>query len=123
MDLVNYWKQVVLENYANFSGRARRAEYWWFALANLVVYVALSLIIGGVSEGLGSLLSLVYYLGVLVPSIAVSVRRLHDVGKSGWFLLLALIPIVGAIILIVWAATDSQRGSNQYGVSVKYPNG
>lgn len=123
MDLVNYWKQVVLENYANFSGRARRAEYWWFALANLVVYVALSLIIGGVSEGLGSLLSLVYYLGVLVPSIAVSVRRLHDVGKSGWFLLLALIPIVGAIVLIVWAATDSQRGSNQYGVSVKYPNG
>lgn len=123
MDLVNYWKQVVLENYANFSGRARRAEYWWFVLANLVVYIALSLIIGGVSEGLGSLLSLVYYLGVLVPSIAVSVRRLHDVGKSGWFLLLALIPIVGAIILIVWAATDSQRGSNQYGVSVKYPNG
>lgn len=60
---------------------------------------------------------------MLVPSIAVSVRRLHDVGKSGWFLLLALIPIVGAIILIVWAATDSQRGSNQYGVSVKYPNG
>lgn len=123
MDLVNYWKKVVLENYANFSGRARRAEYWWFVLANIVVYIVLSVIIGGVSDALGGLLSLLYYLAVLIPSIAVGIRRLHDLGKSGWYLLIALIPVVGAIVLLVWAATDSQRGSNQYGVSEKYPNG
>lgn len=123
MDLVNYWKKVVLENYANFSGRARRAEYWWFALANVVVYVALNWVIGGIQGTLGSLLTSLYFLAVLIPSIAVGIRRLHDLDKSGWYMLLGLIPVVGAIVLIVWAATDSQHGSNQYGVSEKYPNG
>lgn len=123
MQLVNAWKTVVLGNYATFSGRARRAEYWWFALAGVVVYVALN-VIGSLSDGLNSLtglVGLVYWLGTLVPSLAVAVRRLHDTGRSGWMLLIGLIPLVGLIILIVFLASDSAKGSNSYGASPKYP--
>jgi uncharacterized membrane protein YhaH (DUF805 family) len=119
MMLVENWKKVVLENYANFSGRSRRTEFWWFALANLIIGVVLSIL--GNAAGIFNVIYTLYSLAVLVPSIAVGIRRLHDIGKSGWFLLIGLIPIVGFIILIVWAATDSQRGTNQYGTSEKYP--
>ncbi|MEN9505037.1 MAG: hypothetical protein RI958_963 [Actinomycetota bacterium] len=120
MDLVKYWKVVVLERYATFDGRARRAEFWWFALANIVINIVLSIL--GEASGLFAVISVLYGLAVLVPGIAVGVRRLHDIDKSGWFLLLALIPIVGAIILLVWAATDGTRGPNRYGASEKYPS-
>lgn len=119
MDLVKYWKIVVLERYAKFDGRARRAEFWWFALANVLISVVLS-VLGGASD-LFSVLSVLYSLAVLIPGIALSVRRLHDIDKSGWFLLLVLIPIIGSIILIVWAATDGTKGPNTYGASEKYP--
>jgi uncharacterized membrane protein YhaH (DUF805 family) len=123
VQLVNAWKTVVLGNYTNFSGRARRSEYWWFALAGAVVYVALN-IIGSLGDALGTLaglVSLVYWLGTLIPSLAVAIRRLHDTGRSGWMLLIALIPLVGTIILIVFLASDSAKGSNTYGASAKYP--
>lgn len=119
MNLVNYWKVVVLERYAKFDGRARRAEFWWFALANFIIGVVLSIL--GNASGLFSVIYWLYSLAVLIPGIAVGVRRLHDIDKSGWFLLLAFIPIIGAIILIIWAATDGTRGPNKYGPSEKYP--
>lgn len=116
--LVKYYKKVVLQNYANFSGRARRAEYWNFVLANFLLGIAINIVLGILKIGaLGGL----YQLAVLVPSLAVGVRRLHDIGKSGWALLLVLIPLIGWIVLIVWAFKDGEQGPNKYGDSEKYP--
>ena len=119
--LVGYWKQCVLENYANFQGRARRSEFWWFALANILVFVAI-VIVGAIVKPL-IILAFVYWLAMIVPYIAVAVRRLHDTDKSGWFYLLGLVPFVGGIILLVLLCIDSTRGTNQYGTSEKYPVG
>ena len=129
MQLVNAWKTVVLENYATFSGRARRSELWWFVLANFCAIIALlvlGIILGAVSDALGAIMGLVliaYYIGTIIPILAVQVRRLHDTGRSGWMWLVGLIPLVGGIILIVFLASDSAKGSNKYGASPKYPNG
>lgn len=87
--------------YANFDGRATRSEYWWFFLFTFLVSAALSIF----SEALSG----VFSLGVLLPSLAVGVRRLHDIDKSGWFLLLWFIPIIGWIILIVWAVQEGKE--------------
>lgn len=119
MPLVSYWKKVVLKNYANFSGRARRAELWWFVLANLILFVVLAIL-----RSLSDLFNVVYLLfalAMVIPSIALATRRLHDIGKSGWLLLLAFVPIIGNIVLLVFYLTDSNRGSNKYGISEKYP--
>ena len=119
MDLVTYWKKCVLENYANFSGRARRAEYWWFALANAIVYLVLFALMR--VSGVFVILYIAYGLAMIVPGIAVAIRRLHDTGKTGWMLLISFIPLVGAIILLVFFLTDSDKGTNAYGPSEKYP--
>ena len=117
--LIGYWKKVVLENYANFTGRARRAEFWWYALANFIVSVVLNLLQAAAS--IFVVLVVIYGLAVLIPGIAVGIRRLHDTGKTGWWLLIVLIPLVGIIVLIVFWATDSTPGANDYGMSEKYP--
>lgn len=117
------WYVAVLKKYAVFSGRARRKEYWMFALFNLIfglVAMVLDNILGIDMEGIGyGPLYIIYGLGTLIPSIAVGVRRLHDVGKSGWMLLIALIPIIGAIWLLVLFLTDSKPGPNEYGPNPK----
>ena len=95
---MNWYKKVILENYANFDGRARRSEYWYFVLLN-TIFVILALLINPVLYGL-------YALLVLVPGLAVSVRRLHDVGKSGAWLFISLVPIIGGIWLLVLMATE-----------------
>ena len=114
MNILNEIKKsvetVVLKNYVNFEGRATRPEYWWFVLAYAIVNIILSLI-----PRVGTILSGILGLAVLIPSIGVGVRRLHDINKSGWWYLLILIPLVGAIILIVWLAKPSDNGENQYG--------
>jgi len=121
------WYLQALKNYAVFSGRARRKEYWFFALFNsifLIIAVLLDNIAGTAIEDLGyGLFYILYALAVLIPGLAVSVRRLHDVDKSGWMLLIALIPIAGGIWLIVLMATDSKPGPNSYGPNPKesYP--
>ncbi len=119
---MNYYLDV-LKKYAVFSGRAARKEYWMFVLFNIVISVVLSIIdrfIGTSTLLLGSgLLSGIYSLAILCPGIAVSMRRLHDIGKSGWWVLIGLVPLVGAIVLIVFAAMDSQPGDNQYGPNPK----
>ncbi|WP_046508297.1 DUF805 domain-containing protein [Streptomyces odonnellii] len=107
------WYLGVLKNYAGFSGRARRTEFWMFVLFNLIVQIVLTVIDSVI--GLNSVLSGLYALAVLIPSLAVSVRRLHDTDKSGWLLLLGLIPLVGGIILIVFSATAGTAGPNKYG--------
>ena len=112
-----------LQHYADFTGRARRSEYRYFVLFNFIVSILIGLSLG-VIAGLLNVPALVYLaylwsLAVFIPSLAVSVRRLHDIGRSGWWLLLSLIPLVGAIILIIWHCTDSQPGANQYGPNPK----
>ena len=117
------WYLQVLKNYAQFSGRARRKEYWYFALFNLIFSVALSFVDGiagtvDMHSGIG-LLSTVYSLAVLIPSLAVGVRRLHDTGRSAWWLLLLLIPLFGMIVFLVFMCLDGEQGENQYGASPK----
>ena len=117
------WYLSVLKKYAVFSGRAQRAEYWYFILFNVLAMIALIIvdsITGSFSEDLGmGLLSGLYYLDVLVPSVAVSVRRLHDTGRSGWWLLIGLIPVLGGLILLFFTVQDSKPGSNEYGLNPK----
>jgi len=113
-------KRCVVEKYCNFEGRARRSEYWWFALANSIVSYLANLIGGLISPTVALVLCAIVGLALLLPGLGAGVRRLHDIGKSGWMLLIALIPIVGAIILIVWFAKDGDRNPNQYGPSPKY---
>jgi uncharacterized membrane protein YhaH (DUF805 family) len=111
------WYLAVLKNYAGFSGRARRTEYWMFFLINFIIVVVLDVI--SMAIKLSTILGGVYGLLVLIPALAVGVRRLHDTGRSGWWLLIGLIPVVGTIILIVFLATDGQPGDNQYGSNPK----
>lgn len=117
------WYLKVLKQYADFSGRARRKEYWMFALFNLIfsiVAMILDNILGIAIDGVGyGPLYGLYILAVLIPGLAVAVRRLHDVGKSGWMILIALIPLIGAIWLLVLMVTDSNPGENQYGQNPK----
>ena len=117
--LISYWKLVVLERYAQFTGRSRRAEFWWYALANLIISIVFNIL--GQATVAFSIVGFIYALAVLIPGIAVGIRRLHDTDKSGWWLLIAFVPLVGAIVLIVFFATDGTRGTNQYGTSEKYP--
>ncbi len=116
------WYLDVLKQYAVFQGRARRKEYWMFTLFSMLIYIGLMIIEGilgmGGEGGLG-LLSILYSLAVLLPSIGVTIRRLHDTGRSGWWLLISLVPIVGGIVLLVFLILDSQPGSNQYGPNPK----
>ena len=111
------WYFIVLKNYAEFSGRARRKEYWFFVLFSVIISFVLGFIDG--FAGLGGILGGIYALAVLIPSIAVGVRRLHDTGRTGWWLLVGLIPLIGFIILIVFMVGDSEPGSNQYGPNPK----
>lgn len=117
------WYLQVLRNYANFSGRARRKEYWMFALFNMIFAVGLMVadnMLGLAAEpfGYGPLYGL-YTLFVLLPGLAVMVRRLHDVGKSGWMALIIFIPLVGAIWLLVLLVMDGEANENQYGPNPK----
>jgi len=117
------WYIGALKKYAVFSGRAQRSEFWYFVLFNIIVSVVLSLIdrILGTTYGSAGagILSSIYSLAVLIPSIAVAVRRLHDTDRSGWWILIGLIPIIGWIVLIVFYVKDSQPGENKYGLNPK----
>ena len=117
------WYLEVIKKYTQFSGRARRKEYWYFALFNMIVSVVLSIIdtvTGTLDPDLGlGLLSGIYSLAVLIPSIAVGFRRMHDTGRSAWWFLIGLIPLIGMIVILVFMVQDSQEGENQYGPSPK----
>ena len=108
----------VYTNYVNFAGRAARPEYWYFFLFNIIVQVVLQ-IAGAVALGqVAAILLGIFALGSLLPGIAVAVRRMHDLDKSGWMLLIGLIPVVGAILLIVWFCKVGTPGPNKFGPAV-----
>lgn len=117
------WYLKVLKQYADFNGRARRTEYWMFVLFNtifIIVAIILDNILGTAIEDVGyGLFYFLYALAVLIPSLAVAVRRLHDIGKSGWMILISLIPIIGGIWLLVLLVTNSNPGENEYGANPK----
>ncbi|WP_345880972.1 DUF805 domain-containing protein [Shewanella algae] len=105
-----------IKKYADFTGRARRTEYWMFTL----FYIIFSLVVSAIDYALGTtVLGLIYSLGLLLPSIAVAARRLHDTDRSGWWQLLAFIPIIGWIVLLVFYCQDSEVGDNRFGNNPK----
>lgn len=113
------WYLEVFRKYAVFTGRARRAEYWWFILFNMIVAFILGFIDGltgmfNPDVGLG-LLTGIYMLAVIIPSIAVAIRRLHDTGRSGWWFLIVLVPFVGGLVLLVFMLLPSEAGENKWG--------
>lgn len=116
---MNYYL-MALKKYAVFSGRAQRAEYWYFVLFNMLIsFVFNLLVLFDVNANIVFVLSILFVLVIFIPSIAVLVRRLHDTNHSGWWFFINLIPVVGMIVLIVFLATDSDSADNQYGQNPK----
>ena len=112
------WYLDVLKNrYATFDGRARRTEYWMFCLVNMVITVVLALVEGFINDS--GMISTLYSLAVLIPCIALGVRRLHDTNRSGWWLLLAFVPLIGVLVLLFFMIIDSTPGQNQFGENPK----
>lgn len=111
------WFVKGLKNYANFTGRARRKEFWFFALTQFII-----LIIAQILDAILGSEFLFYVLTVLalfIPALAVSIRRLHDIGKSGWWYLIGLVPLIGFILLIIWFATETKQNNNEWGQPAK----
>lgn len=116
------WYLLAFRKFAEFKGRSPRKEYWMFTLFNLLIALGLGMLaglVGGKGGGLTDVVSGLYTLVVFVPSLALSVRRLHDTGKSGWWMLITLIPLVGPLIMLFFMAKDSQLGTNEYGPNPK----
>lgn len=111
------WYKKALQNFAVFTGRAHRTEYWMFILIHFVILVAIGFIES--TLGIGNFISGLYSIVLFIPLISAAVRRLHDTGRSGWWYLLMLIPFIGTIIVIVLLALDSEPGSNEYGPNPK----
>ena len=116
------WYIEALKKYAVFGGRSRRKEYWYFVLFSLIVSLVLSAVdalLGTFGSSNVGLLGGIYGLAVLIPSIAVSVRRLHDIDRTGWWVLIGLVPVIGTIVLLVFAASDGTPGENRFGPNPK----
>ena len=113
--------KVVRDNYTNFEGRARRKEFWMFTLVSLVINVGTLILDASLFSDLG-LVNGLYTLAILLPSIAVGIRRMHDINKSGWWLLLWFVPVIGWVWLIILHCRDSDIGDNIFGSSDKYPD-
>ncbi|MBM3273396.1 DUF805 domain-containing protein [Candidatus Kaiserbacteria bacterium] len=111
-----YWYIKALKNYATFNGRAQRKEYWMFGLFNALIYT----IFFAADRAMGTeFMEILYVLVLFIPSLAVTVRRLHDIDKSGWWYLIILVPIIGMIVLIVFWCLDSTPGNNRFGPNPK----
>jgi uncharacterized membrane protein YhaH (DUF805 family) len=117
------WYLEALKKYAVFEGRSRRKEYWFFGFFNAIFSVVLVIadVLFGTSGGLSSpgLLSGLYTLGVFLPALAVLVRRLHDTNRSGWWVLISFLPLIGILVLLFFSLQEGQPGENQYGISPK----
>lgn len=117
-----FYTNALKNKYAMFSGRATRSEYWYFVLFNFLISIAIGIVSGIFGKNVNDLVSGLYSLAMLVPSLAVSSRRLHDTGRSAWWLLLGLVPIVGWIVLLVFLVTDTTPSDNKYGSNPKGMN-
>jgi uncharacterized membrane protein YhaH (DUF805 family) len=120
------WMLLPLKRYADFQGRSRRKEYWMFVLGVFIAVILLSIIEGivglsGMVGGVYGPLTVIFFLAIIVPSIAVQVRRFHDQDKSGWFVLLALIPFIGGLAVLVFMCLEGTRGPNRFGPDPKDP--
>ncbi|MBV7700099.1 DUF805 domain-containing protein [Streptomyces sp. TRM70350] len=112
------WFVEVVKKYAVFSGRARRKEYWMFALVYTIIAVVLAIVDAAV---LGSqILTAILTIGLLLPGLGVTVRRLHDAGRTGWWILIGIIPLVGSIVMLVFLCLDGEAGANKYGENPKF---
>ena len=116
---MKWYLKVIRDNYANFNGRARRQEYWMFVLFNIIISIVAGILDRLIFKGPIGVLANLYGLAVLIPAIAVGVRRLHDINKSGWTMLIVLIPIIGWIWLLILFIMDSTPGENKYGPNPK----
>lgn len=116
MNYFNYYLEA-FQKYADFDGRTRRKEFWWFFLFNIIAMMIVK-IVDNSMDGL-EVLGKIYFLAVLIPTIAISIRRLHDTNHSGWWILINFIPVVGNIIFLVFLLTDSYPTKNQYGENPK----
>ena len=120
------WMLLPLRRYADFSGRSRRKEYWMFVLGIFIAVIVLSIIekilglSGMIADAYGPLTAL-FFLAIIVPGIAVQVRRFHDQDKSGWFVLIGLIPFLGGLIVLVFMCLEGTRGANRFGPDPKDP--
>jgi len=122
------WMLLPIKRYTDFSGRSRRKEYWMFLLGVVIVAVLLGIIEGilglsGMVAGVYGPLTVIFLLGIIIPSIAVQIRRFHDQDKSGWFVLLGLIPFVGGLIVLVFMCLEGTKGPNRFGPDPKDPGG
>lgn len=121
--MFQWYKKVVFENYANFSGRARRSEYWFFVLFNMIFAICAMVLDNLLGLNFDPIpygwFYISYVLAVFIPGLAVAVRRLHDVNKSGWFFFIVLVPIIGSIWLLVLFFSDGTTGKNNYGEDPK----
>jgi uncharacterized membrane protein YhaH (DUF805 family) len=124
------WYLKALKQYADFGGRARRTEFWMFVLINVLISLVLAIIdtatgtanayaVGGMASYSPGILGSIYALAVLIPSIAVTVRRLHDTDRSGWWFFIQLIPVVGGIVMLVFVCLEGTRGPNRFGADPK----
>ena len=111
------WYLEVLKKYAVFNGRARRKEYWMFVLFSTIISLGLGLV--EFLVGSPGIIGGLYGLAVIIPAAAVAVRRLHDTDRSGWWLLIAFVPLIGAVVFFVFMVLDSKPGQNQYGENPK----
>ena len=117
------WYLTVLKKYATFGGRARRKEYWMFFLFNIIFAIAATVIDNVLGLNIGMLpygfIYLIYMLAMLLPGIAVTVRRLHDIGKSGWWVFISFVPLIGGIWLLILVCKEGTLGPNEYGSDPK----
>ncbi len=124
--MIDWYKKVMFENYSNFQGRARRSEYWYFALMNALI--SLVIIIPGILFLVADILSLgitfvvifgLYHLATIIPTLAVAARRMHDINKSGWYYFIQFIPLIGGIWFLFLLFTEGDNGANNYGTDPK----
>ncbi|MEO2074245.1 MAG: DUF805 domain-containing protein [Bacillus sp. (in: firmicutes)] len=108
------WFLKALQNYAVFNGRARRKEYWFFILFVGIISIVLTVLMEATNSWAAIIIALVFYVAIIIPSIAVTVRRLHDIGRSGWWYLLSLVPL-GNLVIFIFTLLESQPEENQWG--------
>lgn len=119
---MDWYIKCLTEKYADFEGRARRSEFWYFALFNIIAAIVINIVAGILTNVIGeaaAFLGLLYSLATLLPNLSVAARRLHDTGRSGWWQLIGIIPLIGFIVLLIFYTQDSSFDRNEYGPNPK----